>query len=79
MNVFESIYNEAKSLRINEELSQEEKMDMWHNGLRSFNLKTASTAKLRKNLKICKLKKYKSEYKKIRDEIKRRNLKVEED
>lgn len=74
--IFESIYLESKKARVNETLSSEEKMYLWHNGIRKFNLEAASTAKLRKNFKICKLKGYKSEAKKIRDEIKKRGLKI---
>lgn len=78
--IFESIYNLAESNRISEDkLSQEEKMDMWHNGTRGFNIEAASTSKLRKNLKICKAKGYKSEAAKIRNEIKKRGLKVDLD
>jgi len=79
-NVFESIYNLAEANRISEDkLSQEEKMDMWHNGTRGFNIEAASTSKLRKNLKICKSKGYKAEAAKIRNEIKKRGLKVDLD
>lgn len=79
-NIFENIYNNAVDKRIYEEkLTQEDKMDMWHNGTRGFNIEAASTSKLRKNLKICKAKGYKSEAAKIRNEIKKRGLKVDLD
>lgn len=79
-NIFEHIYNNAVDKRIYEEkLTQEDKMDMWHNGTRGFNIEAASTSKLRKNLKICKAKGYKAEASKIRAEIKKRGLKVELD
>lgn len=79
-DIFESIYNRAESNRISEDkLTQEEKMDMWHDGTRGFNIEAASTSKLRKNLKICKAKGYKAEATKIRNEIKKRGLKADLD
>lgn len=68
---FENIFQES-------EMTQEEKMDAWHNGSRGFNIKAASTSKLRANLAICKRKKYKSEVAAIEAEIKSRGLKIKE-
>ena len=68
---FDKIFQES-------EMTQEEKMDAWHNGTRGFNIKAASTSKLRGNLAICKKKKYKSEIAAIEAELKSRGLKIKE-
>jgi hypothetical protein len=68
---FDKIFQES-------EMTQEEKMDAWHNGTRGFNIKAASTSKLRGNLAICKKKKYKSEVAAIEAELKSRGLKIKE-
>ena len=68
---FDKIFQES-------EMTQEEKMDAWHNGTRGFNIKAASTSKLRGNLAICKKKKYKSEVSAIEAELKSRGLKIKE-
>ena len=68
---FDKIFQES-------EMTQEEKMDAWHNGTRGFNIKAASTSKLRGNLAICKKKKYKSEVSAIEAELKSRGSKVSE-
>lgn len=60
------------------EMTQEEKMEAWHKGTRGFNIKAASTSKLRTNLVICKKKKYKSEVAAIEAELKSRGLKIKE-
>lgn len=56
-------------------MTAEEKMKAWHDGERDFNLKSASAAKLRSNLKICKDKGYSKEAKAIQAEIDARGLK----
>lgn len=71
MNFFESVFQEAS------ELSQEEKMEMWHNGTRGFNISAASTSKLRTNLKICRAKKFTAEASQIETELRKRGLKVD--
>lgn len=69
---FEKIFQEA------EKLTQAEKMDAWHDGTRGFNLKAASTDKLRANLDICKEKEYDAEVEKIKAELESRGIKLEE-
>lgn len=58
-----------------ENLSQSEKMDLWHEGKRDQNIKACSADKLRKNLAICKAKGYDGEAAAIEAEIKSRGLK----
>lgn len=69
--MFESIFKES-------ELSPSEKMDKWHDGSRRFNLSAASAEKLRNNLDICKEKGYDAEIEKIKAELKKRGLKINE-
>lgn len=64
-----------ESLNEEKELSQSEKMDLWHEGKRDQNLKACGADKLRKNLTICKAKGYDAEAAAIEAEIKSRGLK----
>lgn len=64
-----------ESLNEEKELSQSEKMDLWHEGKREQNLKACGADKLRKNLAICKAKGYDGEAAAIEAEIKSRGLK----
>ena len=75
-SIDESVHYKDKS-NINEEeqLSQSEKMDLWHEGKRDQNLKACGADKLRKNLAICKAKGYDAEVAAIEAEIKSRGLK----
>lgn len=65
-----------KNFQEAENLTQEDKMKLWHDGKRGFNFKTATPEKLRTNYKICKKLGFKAECKLLSDELKKRGLKI---
>ena len=63
------INEDADTEILDEALSPEEKMDLWHNGERRENIKACGDAKLNKYLKICQDKGYDEQVKIIEDEL----------